>query len=163
MDVVGSVSWVDDNNELLSRPVARLIASWAIVFNVDIASVFAIELGAIICCCCWCCCFLFAAATAAAAAAAIAAIFAGVEPFSTLCCAFGDMRPGDVRLLTMEYVGETLFVIELMMVDTDDVDRLLFVMEVRIAWVSVAFDATNDGATLADDDTMCCFSDCNLF
>lgn len=117
MDVIGSGSCVDDSNELLSRPVARLIASCAMVFSVDIESVLAIELGTM-----GCCCFLLAAAAAAAAATAMAAAFAGIEPFSTLCCAFGDMRPGDVRLLTMEYVGDTLFVIELLMVDADVVD-----------------------------------------
>lgn len=61
----------------------------------------------------------------------------------------------------MEYVGDTEFVIELLMVDVDVVDKLLFVMEVRIAWLSVAFDVTDDAMTLADDDTLC--SDCNWF
>lgn len=127
--MVGSGSCVDDSNELLSIPVARLIASCAIVFNVDIESVFANELGTMGCVCC--CCFLFAAT---AAATATATGFAGIEPFSILCCAFGDMRPGDVLLLTMENVGDTLFVIELLMVEADAVDRLLlFVMEVSIA------------------------------
>lgn len=124
------------------------------------------------CCSCCCCCFLLVAATAAAvvadaaaAAAATAAAFDGVEPFSTLCCVLGDMMPGDVRLLTMEYVGDTLFVIELLMVDVDVVDKLLlllllFVMEVRIAWLSIEFDDTDDGTTLGADDTLCC-SDCS--
>lgn len=46
IDVLVACKFVDESIELLSRLVERLIASWAIVFNVDIESVFAIELGA---------------------------------------------------------------------------------------------------------------------
>lgn len=48
------------------------------------------------------------------------------------CCDLGDIRPGDVRLLTTELVGDTEFDIELFRVDVV-VERLLFVMEVNIA------------------------------
>lgn len=44
------------------------------------------------------------------------------------CCCFGDISPGDIRLLTFEFVGDTQFVIELL---------LLFVvlaMEVSNMW-----------------------------
>lgn len=47
----------------------------------------------------------------------------------------------------MEYVGDTLFVI-----DVDVVDELLFVMDDgRIAWLSIALDAADDVTALVDD------------
>lgn len=46
-DVAVVCKFDDDNIELLSRPVARLIASWAIVLSVDIESVLANEFGTI--------------------------------------------------------------------------------------------------------------------
>jgi len=49
------------------------------------------------------------------------------------CCCFGDAKVGDVRLLTIEFVGDIQFVIELLVV--------VLVMEVTMVWLS----ETDDG------------------
>lgn len=67
-----------------------------------------------------------------------------VGPFSKCCCCdccccFGDVTDGDVRLLTIEFVGDTQLAIELLVV--------VLVMEVIIVWLS----ETDDGVEFGND------------
>lgn len=102
----------DDKIELSSIPAARLIASCAIVFSVDIESV--IEFGTK-------CGLLFVL------------LFAATLGPLSICRDLGDVRPGETRLLITELVGDVVCVTELLIIDVDVVDKLLFVMEVKIA------------------------------
>jgi len=73
---------------------------------------------------------------------------ADVGPLSKCCCCFGDVTDGDVRLLTIEFVGDIQLAIELLVV--------VLVMEVIIVWLSetdagVGFG--NDVRILFVDDT----------
>lgn len=73
---------------------------------------------------------------------------AAVGPFSKCCCCFGDVNSGDVRLLTVEFVGDIQLTIELLVV--------VLVLEVIIAWLSETDDGVefgNDVRILFADDT----------
>lgn len=133
IDVAGIAVPVDDINELLSLPDARAMASCTIVFNDDMGSVLplttaftSVSLTAFVSCCCL---------------ALDVTTVAVVGPFSAACdCCLGDIKPGDVRLLTTELVGDKQLAIDPVFVATaldDDVVRLL-VMEVKMAECSSA-------------------------
>lgn len=136
IDEAGIVVPVDVINELLSMPAARLIASCTIVFNDDMGSLLTltaftpVALGAFDSCCC-----LAFGVTAAVIADAV------VGPFKAAWgCCLGDNRPGDVRLLTTELVGDKQLAIDVLFATTaldEDVVRLL-VMEVKMLECSIA-------------------------
>lgn len=139
IDVAGRVGPDADNNELLSMLAARLMASCTIVFNDDIGSVpvqliadnpvaFAVFANC-------CCCFAFGVAT----------VESTVDgPFIVVCvgCCFGDVNPGDVRLLTTELVGDKQLAIDdifaAVPLDADDEDAKLLVMDVNMVECSFA-------------------------
>lgn len=75
---------------------------------------------------------------------------ADVGPLSRCCCCccLGDVNDGDVRLLTIEFVGDIQLAIELLVV--------VLVMEVIIVWLSETDDGVefgNDVRILFADDT----------
>lgn len=124
-EVAVACKFADDKIELLSRPVARFTASWAIVLSVDIESVFANEFGTS------CGCLRLPNAD----------VICTQNPkfFEIPIDKNGKVAWMNEWLLTMELVGDTEFVIELFMV-VDVVVKLLFVMEVKIVWLSSALD-----------------------
>lgn len=125
MDVAGNAVPDVVINELLSNPAAaRLIASCTIDFNDDIDSL------------------LLVATVAFVAFVNCFALGVVVGPFNVACgSCLGDIRPGDVRLLTTELVGDKQFAIDELTVATtalDDVVVKLLVMEVKMVEWSLA-------------------------